>query len=290
MPITPQELRERVKRTYDVFTYLLNSYASLSQDAKTQLITGINKSYGQAEAFHMEHMTYAKQQTKGRVVLTQDYADVTSGKADEAFAKSIECKSITDAKSSAVDVQIKKAIKQLAGLTGHQPRKDDVRVIDVKVNCKYNPWPNVGGSYGKPRLSGMTLDVFKRNTILRLKKILDDNNVYGVSNLKSWLSGQNITNLSQIAPLRSFKQKSFPNSTRPVMKNTTGQLFKVRCLTIKVRFDPKYPLKDFGSGVNEIVVQVYTNNTGTGLTIQTVKVKKYVLNSQTFKQELTRKY
>jgi hypothetical protein len=75
-------------------------------------------------------------------------------------------------------------------------------------------------------------------------------------------------------------QKLNPNSTRPVYQTMGGQVHKIRCLTIKIRYEFPYFLLDAMpqnqmSCLSEIVVQVYRKTDG-NLTTETAKVKKLI--------------
>jgi hypothetical protein len=60
MPLTVQELKARNERIYKIFDAILsdaNGYAKMTSEFQTQLVTGLNKAYGQAEAYDLEFRT-----------------------------------------------------------------------------------------------------------------------------------------------------------------------------------------------------------------------------------------
>jgi hypothetical protein len=288
--LSPNELLGRLVRIHEIFSKILENralYDKMSQDKKTQLSTGINKSYGQAEAFLVEYMAVLRAENKGRPVITQTHADVTSGAADALFAKSIECKSVTAPTRGDVLTQIRKAIEQLAGNTGSMPRDGDVRVIEVVINSRDNPWPDAGGHYGKGRPM-QSEDELTRKALDDFKALLSENRD-GANKLRLWITSDLVGGTAPSQPLRNF---NFPSggpaplvhagSTRPLVAVQTGpttvQLHKVRCVALKVKFDPAYTTTVTWAGgeeVTEISMQAYRSAMG-AIEYKVVKVKKNV--------------
>jgi hypothetical protein len=269
MPQTIDELRERVRVTSDIFSAILNDqygWAHLGEK-RQQLITGVNKAYGQAMAFLHEFLTTRKEENKARTVITQVHADVTSGHVDALFAKTSECKSVTQPDKGAVNRTIGDAIEQLGGTTGFHPRAEDVRIVDVQINGTNNPWPMTGGVYGTDR-NPVSLAAIERNAKDEIRTILDSNKP-GANAVMAWLSGQTFEDLQGIGRLREilgFNGQQIvypnPNSSRPVYKNMQNVIHKIRCLSIKIRYDPTYPITDLPPqncfhGLRDLVFQVY---------------------------------
>lgn len=288
MSLSPNELLGRLVRIHEIFSKILENrplYDRMSPDKKTQLSTGINKSYGQAEAFLVEYMAVLHAENKGRPVITQTHADVTSGAADALFAKSIECKSVTAPSRGDVLTQIRKAIEQLAGNTGSMPRDGDVRVIEVVINSRDNPWPDSGGHYGQGRPM-QPEDDLTRKALEDFRTLLSENRD-GANKLRLWITSDGVGGNAPSQPLRNFNTGgpnpvSYPGSTRPLVAVQTGptsfQLHKVRCVALKVRFDPAYTTTVSMSGgeeVTEISMQAYRSAMG-GIEYKVVKVKKNV--------------
>lgn len=288
MSLPPTELLGRLARIHEIFSKILENqglYDKMSQDKKTQLSTGINKSYGQAEAFLVEYMAVMRAENKGRPVITQTHADVTSGAADALFAKSIECKSVTAPTRGDVLTQIRKAIEQLAGNTGAMPRDGDVRVIQVVINSRDNPWPDAGGHYGQGRPM-QSEDDLSRKALADFKTLLSEARD-GANKLRLWITSDAVGGTAPSHPLRNFNSGgqnpvSYPGSTRPLVPVQNGpnsfQLHKVRCVALKVRFDPGYTTIASwmgGEEVTEISMQAYRSAMG-DIEYSVVKVKKDV--------------
>lgn len=293
MPQTREELRDRVVATARIFGDILGNltaWNNLGAEKRQQLTTGINKAYGQAMSFLHEYLTTLSAENKGRTVVTQTHADVTVGAADALFAKSVECKNVTKPEKGAVNKVIGDALEQLSGQTGHNPRAGDVRVVDIKIDGTYNPWPLPGGAYGTNRTPATTNDI-RTQAVAELKDIVNANKA-GAKAVKLWLAGETLENFAQLGRLRDVTDsvqpipglppimiKRNPNSTRPIFQDTAGKINKIRCLTIKIRYEQPYLLSDAMppnqfKGLQEIVVQVYTKPTG--LTIETAKIKAIV--------------
>ena len=267
MPQSKQDLLDRVASINEIFSKILTDttvYNSLGNAKQTQLATGINKAYGQAIAFLHEYASTAKAQNKNRQVITQLHADVTQGVADALFAKSSELKSVTKPETGAVNKVIRDALGQLAGLTGHTPRGQDVRIVDIRIDGLDNPWPLAGGVYGTQRTA-----TTQATLVQTAKQLLDtltgDANHTGASTLNTWLSGQNYPSKPglSVGSLRTYRVSDpnapfhsnqtilpNPNSTRPVYETNDSKIFgqppsKIRCLTIKIRYSRGYPISDF---------------------------------------------
>lgn len=290
-----QELDQRVDQIAMIFKSIIadqNVWNHLGAAKQQQLITGINKSFGQAMSFAHEFITTQTAETKGRAVVTQAHADVTIGQADQLFAKSIECKSVTKPEKGAVNKIVGDAIEQLGGQTGHNPRGGDVRIVDVKIDGNNNPWPLAGGAYGTDRAAAM-LATIQNQAEAELNAIVNANKP-GANAVRAWLAGENYAyGVQQFGRLRDVTApsvnpihpslppvtvKQHPHSTRPVYQDAGGNIRKVRCLTIKIRYEMAYLLTDPVPpnqlcGLSEIVVQVYNKPAG-GLLTETAKVKK----------------
>ncbi|HYK36324.1 hypothetical protein [Alloacidobacterium sp.] len=299
MPQSTVELKQRVDQISAIFKSILDDntvWTNLGQAKQQQLVTGINKSYGQAMSFFHEYTTTRGAENKGRAITTQTHADVTVGQADQIFAKSSECKSVTKPEKGAVNKIIGEAIEQLGGQTGHNPRAGDVRIVDVKIDGTYNPWPLPGGAYGTNRGSALLANI-QNQAEAELIAIINANKA-GANAVRTWLFGEDYgkglvtgtgrlrdvttTVPNPISPQFSAptKQKLNPNSTRPVYATAGGQIHKIRCLTIKIRYEDPYILLDVMpinqvSSLAEIVIQTYKKTDGSLIT-ETAKVKKVI--------------
>lgn len=289
MPLAINELRQRVNLISAIFQSILNdqtAWNSLGPDKQQQLTTGINKAYGQAMAFQHEYLTTMRAQQKGRATITQVHADVTVGAANELFAKSIECKSITQPDKGSVNAAIIRAISQLAGQTNHFPRPSDVRVVDVNIDGCYNPWPMPGGAYGIPR-QPVSLDNILQEAMREIYDIVRSADI-GITSIRQWLEGEMLSNAQQIGRAKDLESRStstfppitskpFPNSSRPVFSDTNNQVNPIRCLSIKIRYMYPYFLINQNSAttltsLSELIVQIYKKPTG--LVVETAKIKK----------------
>jgi hypothetical protein len=292
--LPPNELLDRVRLMYEIFSQVIKHpqvYNSLSPDKKRELSTGINKAYGQAEAFLVEYLSVIDAEKKGRSVLTQLHADVTVGKSDELFAKSIECKSVTAAAKTDVNTQLEKAFRQLGGETGHTPRDGDVRVAEIHVNSRDNPWPAPGGAYTRYRepVPIPTLCEYAvKEVTAQLQKAVP---------LMQWLLGQTYQPGQQLGRLGKLGQYTNaqqqpqvnPGSTRliavtPPTPQAGGTVSKVRCVTVKIRYKPPYLIStNFYDVIEvaELVLQSYRSMQSGNLTVEVVKYKELHLNVAT---------
>lgn len=283
MPQTLQELTTRVNQISAIFGSILNdqiAWANLGAGKQQQLITGINKAYGQAMSFLHEYLTTHAAQTKLRSVVTQIHADVTVGTATDLFAKSVECKSVTKPEKGAVNKIIGDAIEQLAGTTGHLPRADDVRVVDVRIDGDNNPWPLAGGQYGILRAPAL-LATIRQAAESELDSLVINSPKLGAQAICTWLAGENyvhgVQQFGRLSQIQNAGQFAHPNSTRPVYLDSTASVRKVRCLSIKIRYEAPFLLSDpmppnQCRGLLEIVMQIYRHHIR-GLVTETVKVK-----------------
>ncbi|HEV7485299.1 MAG TPA: hypothetical protein VGQ65_06420 [Thermoanaerobaculia bacterium] len=289
MPQTIDELKQRVKRTSDIFSTILNDqngWTQLSEDKRTQLTTGVNKAYGQAMAFQHEYLTTRKGENKARTVITQTHADVTTGHADALFAKSSECKSVTKPDKGAVNKVIGDAIEQLGGTTGHNPRLEDVRIVDIQVSGPNNKWPAAGGEYGTDRPAEWLTEI-ERMAKVEITTIVNSNKP-GATAVRAWLAGQTFANVQGTGRLRNVTtdvhhqflppQTVHPNpkSSRPVYQDAKSAIHKIRCLTIKIRYNPTYPITDQPPpnclhGLLELVLQFYQKPNAVGLSLELAK-------------------
>ena len=299
MPQSTDELKGRVDQISAIFKSILDDnhvWTNLGQAKQQQLTTGINKAYGQAMSFLHEYTTTKAAENKARPVITQTHADVTVGHADQLFAKSSECKSVTKPEKGAVNKIVGEAIEQLGGQTGHTPRAGDVRIVDVKIDGNNNPWPLAGGTYGTDRGSALLANI-QNQAVAELDAIVKANKA-GANAVRTWLMGEDygkgiVTGTGRLRDVTTSvpnpinpvmfaptTQKLNPNSTRPVYQTMGGQVHKIRCLTIKIRYEFPYFLLDAMpqnqmSCLSEIVVQVYRKTDG-NLTTETAKVKKLI--------------
>ncbi|MBI4390056.1 MAG: hypothetical protein HY580_07735 [Nitrospinae bacterium] len=279
------DLQERVKEMKKIFDDLLSNYHSLDPNIQTQLVKGINGAFGHARGFLHEYLRAQKTLGKSRVLTTQTYGDVTAGEADRLFAKTSECKSVTQPDHGSVNTQIRKAIAQLSGATGFSPRADDVRIIDVLIEGDENPWPMGGGSYGVKRSSFHSL----KNAIDNAEKaIIALLNEPAGGSLLTWLAGQTLPTGGTLAMLKDVTYNSpaygaglsHPSSSRPIVltpSSTPGSsdIHIVRCLTIKIRYGTPYPVTDSGKtiGLTEMVFQSFKKKGVSTLPVQLVKYK-----------------
>jgi len=283
MPQSLLELRERVNAIHKILNDSLNVYNNLNPYRQSQLVTGINKAYGQAMGFQHEYLTTGDALGKGRFVETQVNGDVTMGLADQLFAKTVECKSVTVPGNGPVNTAIEKAIEQLGGQTGHMPREGDVRVVDIKIDGGDNPWPLPGGEYGLSRENATLGDIIKSGLAI-LNDIIIRSNKPGAMAIRDWLMGQNYMGLDKKGPLGQLNNSK---STRPVFVDHIGITRKIRCLTIKVRYgEPYWLIEETMSsqlnGVVELVVQVYKNEYRNELQLEIVKVKRNIFDSNSY--------
>lgn len=265
MPQTSDDLKKRVDEANTIFLKLLGKWDRLSPITREQLTTGINKAYGQATSFHHEYKIARASEKKFREVITQVHADVTVGQADSLFAKSIEAKSVTAPTKGDANTLIRKALEQLAGMTGFSPRDNDVRVLDLKI-ADQNPWPNAGGGYGLSR------DIISLEDILSMAKdelwaLIDDATRPGAQGLLAWLSGETYSSPLLEGRLRQVQRASKiletnPHSSRMLVKDRHGNAGHLRCLTIKIRYAIPYLTYRKSQLLNDIfldemVFQVY---------------------------------
>jgi hypothetical protein len=292
--LPPNELLDRVRLMYEIFSQVIKHpqiYNALSTEKKRELSTGINKAYGQAEAFLVEYLSVIDAEKKGRSVMTQLHADVTVGKSDEMFAKSIECKSVTAPTKSDVNTQLEKAFSQLGGDTGHTPRDGDVRVAEIHINSRDNPWPAPGGAYTRYRETvsiPALCDYAVKEVNAQLQK---------AASLVKWLMGQTyqpgqqVGRLGKLGPYTNLQQQPQvnPRSTRliavtPPTLQTAGTVDKVRCVTVKIRYKPPYLIStNFYDvvEVGELVLQAYRSIQHGKLIVEVVKFKELHLNVAT---------
>lgn len=311
MPQSTAELNQRVDQISAIFKSILSDntvWTNLGQAKQQQLVTGINKSYGQAMSFLHEYTTTRGAENKGRPVVTQTHADVTVGQADQLFAKSAECKSVTKPEKGAVNKIVGDAIEQLGGQTGHHPRAGDVRIVDVKIDGNYNPWPLPGGAYGTDRGFALLANI-QNQAEAELIAIVNANKA-GANAVRAWLFGEDygkgvVTGTGRLRDVTTpvpnpinplflppTNQKLNPNSTRPVYQTAGGQIHKIRCLTIKIRYEDPYLLLDAMpinqvSGLVEIVIQTYRKTDGSLIT-ETAKVKKFIYDFSSMQGQIVR--
>jgi hypothetical protein len=283
MSQTLDDLKERVKAINDIFTKLLDDWTNLELHVQTQLTTGINKAYGQAASFEHEYETVVAAEKKGRPVITQIHADVTTGEADSLFAKSIEAKSLTAPTKGAANALITKAIKQVAGKTGSLPRANDVRVIDLRIEGT-NPWPASGGAYGqsRPTVSLENIQQWAKDELWAITGGASP--VPGASELIDWLNGE--THSSDIFKrpkivVAAF-QKKFEDtnaySSRLLVTGSENKLSQLRCLTIKIRYqNPYVTYKQQNTQksihLEELIFQIYKGATTKLVKIELAKIK-----------------
>lgn len=292
--LPPNELLDRVRLMHEIFSQVIKHpqiYNALSPEKKRELSTGINKAYGQAEAFLVEYLSVIDAEKKGRAVMTQVHADVTVGKSDEMFAKSVECKSVTAPTKSDVNTQLEKAFSQLGGETGHTPRDGDVRVAEIHINSRDNPWPAPGGAYTRyrePVLIPALCNYAVNEVTAQLQK---------AAPLVKWLMGQvyqpgqQVGRLGKLGPYTDAQQQpqANPRSTRliavtPPTAQSGGTIEKVRCVTVKIRYKPPYLISpNFYDvvEVGELVLQAYRSIQSGKLTVEVVKYKELHLNVAT---------
>ncbi|MET3459835.1 hypothetical protein [Variovorax atrisoli] len=277
------DLKERVESISEIFTTLLDDWANLKVHTRTQLTTGINKAFGQAASFEHEYLTVKAAEEKGRLVITQVHADVTTGAADNLFAKSIEAKSLTAPAKGDANLLIKKAIKQVAGLTGSMPRTNDVRIIDLKIDGT-NPWPAPGGAYGQPR-PNISLEKIQTLAEEELWKLIGGTApVKGGSDLINWLDGETHTNpvlqgsSHKIVYAGDYFQTTNANTSRVLIKDSLGNFAHLRCLTIKIRYNEAYiTYREHNVGkevhLDEMVFQIYKKMSAMKPEIEIAKIK-----------------
>jgi hypothetical protein len=190
-----------------------------------------------------------------------------------------------------VNAQLEKAFLQLAGGTGHTPRDGDVRVAEVHINSRDNPWPAPGGAYTRFRepISIHTLCKYATDEMIGLLKKSDP--------LVQWLAGQTYQQgqqLSRLGKLGKYtdtqgQTQVNPKSTRliavtPPTPFASGKVDKVRCVTVKIRYKPAYLISTSLSGfidpsniveISELVLQAYQNS---GIIVEVVKYKELHMN------------
>ncbi|WP_395315826.1 hypothetical protein [Variovorax sp. UC74_104] len=284
MPQSLDDLRERVKTINVVFSQLLSDWNTLAEASQEQLTTGINKAYGQAASFQHEYQTAMAGKDKHRPVITQKFADVTIGAADDFFAKSIEAKSLTAPTKGDANLLYKKAIKQIAGETGYMPRANDVRIIDLRIEGT-NPWPLPGGAYGKARDQTSLEDIQKLAKEELWKFSGGDTPADGARELMSWLNGEThkpkfLKGGKEIYFAKDLKQfsTSNPNSSRVLIVDEHKKVAHLRCVTIKIRYIEGYPtykkLKPKESlYLDEIIFQMYKDITDLKAQIRLAKIR-----------------
>lgn len=221
-------LKERLAWIDAVFGEMVDNEAKLSPESRRALETGINKALGQALGFLAEYYQIQKAQKKGREVVVQTYGDVSVGKnsglgTQDAFAKTIECKSVSTDTPASVKAQLQKAFKQLAGMTGHTPRAGDARVVELMINFK-NPWP-----YPSEIKTIPAIDDWRQRAIAAIEDALTSSP--GHPALDQWLLATAPGPVVQIGQLKDVN-KGTPKSHRPVHlsdgKMTLPNVLKVR--------------------------------------------------------------
>jgi len=278
-----KDLRERVERINIIFNKLLDDWDDLELHVQTQLTTGVNKAFGQAASFEHEYETVCAAEKKGRLVITQTHADVTTGKADSLFAKSIEAKSLTAPTKGAANLLITKAIKQVAGETGSMPRENDVRVIDLKIEGT-NPWPAPGGGYGLPR-PDVSLEDLQKWAQAELWAITGgDTPVPGASELMDWLNGEKHFSKKYTSPqivVAGFEEKFIRTngySSRLLITDSNNNFKHLRCLTIKIRYSTPYVTykkENIGKSIHleEFIFQIFKGVSSKEAKIELAKIK-----------------
>lgn len=299
MPLSREDLLRRVEVMHEIFSALLEGHRwqMLGHESRQQLTTGVNKAYGQAMAFQHEYASTMRAYGKGRHVDTQLRGDVTVGQPQDPFAKTIECKSITAPDKGSVNAAIRKAIEQLAGQTGHMPRDGDVRVMDVVIEGNRNPWPMNGGDYDRTR-DPVPRDTLIDYALLELEDLILRSNAQGATDLRNWIAGQVQFGFQDINRLGSLEPTTFPNSSRLWAQGLLGPA-KVRCLTVKIRYEDPYPLPAplpmsddplwERRSIEEMVFQVYKNVHGQTV-VEIRKIKEYVVDLMTNTSESRRRF
>ena len=80
----------------------------------------------------------------------------------------------------------------------------------------------------------------------------------------------------------NYHPQANPHSSRPVYQDVWGLIHQIRCLTIKVRYFPTYPLADppppnHIHGLEELLFQVFQSHHG-GLTVELAKTKRLLFD------------
>ena len=280
-----------IQTIFQSFVQSQQTWDALGKDKQTQLTTGVNKAYGQAKGFYHEYLrTVAAENKTNRRVQTQVYADVTEGEADELFAKSSECKSVTKPEKSAVNKIIGDALKQLGSIK-RPPRDKDVRIVDVSIFGAENPWPYPGGVYGFSRIARslaplLTAVKTEISTLIAADKA-------GPKSIRGWLNGQSYDDFVMPYTLRSLESTSHPNSSRQLYLQTNDKFKRIRCLTVKIRYDTPYLLADactFGHirGLQEVLVQAFRKEGQMAFDVTVAKVKIIEVVTVTQQSQVTR--
>ncbi len=216
---------------------------------KQVLVTGLNKACGQFASAVREVDQNILNAGKGRDIVTQTYGDLTVGKAEEAFAKTIELKSKTDANPTNVDKEIKKGLRQIQGLTGSQPRQGDHWVLDVAISNDCNRWPY--GGVNKARDPVQFQDLAKTAAQRLALQIKNEEH----KNLLEYIGAHDVANPSlHLMPLGQMIAKyphakeiygDHPKSSRPFAFQGSGGMLswpqKLNALTIKIRYLGGFP-------------------------------------------------
>lgn len=245
MALSRQDQLHRLTLINAIFSELLQPdiHPHLHADVREQIETGINKAYGQAEAFFHEYMTYKKAANKGREIMTQLRGDVTIGKESELNAKTVECKNVTAPTKAAVTEQIVKALYQLGGGTGHMPRAEDVRVADIRIAWRDCRWPFTDQGHSDYGVCRTTLKCTEEQ--VRMTALAEIKAQFAKPEAKAvrdWLLGDQTPGAAQIMPLggvvfNGHAAPAFPKSARPVALHADGSVTKVRSVIVKVRYE-----------------------------------------------------
>jgi hypothetical protein len=279
--LTKNELSSTMQLVQVNMQPIIDYYDKFDDERKGEISKLVNGLYGRVQAIQFELMTAGMAIKKGRPIILQTHADVTVGEADAWFAKSIECKSVTTAISSNVNAQLRAALGQVAGDTGHMPRPGDARVIEIKIDHEMNPWPFPGGPKQRPVETQIKFVEEAR------KRFEEENNN---NNLKLWLQGGGVAANEDV---RRAGLLVGSRSTRPVVirSGIAGpQAAKVRAVTIKVRYEQPFEIKCVTPNTREFISEIvfqdyYKNNIEV---FETVKLKKYVLDIPSNKATLDR--
>jgi hypothetical protein len=258
-------MNSEVEWAIDTLKHIQKLYLdSTNEDIKSALLTGVHKANGQlASAIH-EIRPILEAVLKDRKSGSQKYGDVHVGRKNDVFSKTIELKSKTDVYVTNVDEEIRKGLNQLQGETKHNPRPNDVWVLDISIANAMNRWPFTGDNQARTAVTGNKLLTTARE---RLKKLIDSEMKdplikylnSGWNDVKHlWGREETVSHLeANVARASSLLGNK---STRPVfyvynkMTQKPENVKYLPALTIKIRYDGGmyYPVTDAMPPMNSI--------------------------------------
>jgi hypothetical protein len=232
-------------------------------NVRATVLIGVRKAIGQLSSARHEVMPILHALQKGRKVGRQKYGDVHVGHKTDLYSKTIELKSKSDAYTTNVDHEIKKAITQLSGLaqtvkTTVKGRPGDVWVVDLLIINENACWPYPGSN--TPRPTGVTLRDLVQKALTRLEGLVKtawNESLGGHLQQSLALPTQGLGGLATPSQIEyaDLGQTTYEvttrgalfggHSTRPLLvekdePNSVINRWRIPALTIKVRYGSPY--------------------------------------------------